>query len=503
MSATANTFPKARWPIRHVARVVIQFTTPFHVGSGDGDEDVDAVVVRDANGLPSLPGSSLAGVLRSAVRERVSQDMEKEIFGYQEANQGCGSRLSVSWGCIHDENNLPVEDVVSPAALADDNVLADAATLHRRDHVCITHRGVADTTNRGKFDEQSVSAGHRFTFELELLDDSKDSVLWATLVTLLNEGWLRIGGKTRRGYGAFKLISLRARSFDLRDEIAFAAYTQQLPVSLAGVIPAGVLPELTKPGMTAPSKSAVVRSPERLTITLQLVPRGYWMFVGGLDPEDQADATPLRENFIAWREDNGKACGDVEQGLRLPASSIKGALSHRVAFHFNRRNSKFADEAKTPADLEKLAGEANEAVKELFGFRKNDDTGQAGRMFLDDLFLANSATQSSASQTIHHVSIDRFTGGARDQMLFSERPLWKGTWPTLTLTVLEPNQLTNGSRIALHAAVLDLAEGRLPVGAGAGRGLGFFDKCASKAVWDFNGNAVLEDWLKKDKPAQP
>jgi CRISPR/Cas system CMR subunit Cmr4 (Cas7 group RAMP superfamily) len=500
MSANANSCPKARWPIRHVARVVIQFTTPFHVGSGDGEEDVDAVVVRDANCLPSLPGSSLAGVLRSAVRERVSKAMEKEIFGFQEANEGRGSRLSVSWGCIHAKNNLPVEGVLSPAALANDDVLADAATLHRRDHVCITYRGVADTVNRGKFDEQPVSAGHRFTFELELLDDSKDSAAWDTLVALLNEGRLRIGGKTRRGYGAFKLISLRARSFDLRDETAFAAYAQQLPVSLAGVIPAGVLPELTEPQITALSNSSALIPPERLTITLQLMPRGYWMFGGGLDPEDQADLAPLREDFVTWRSDNGKSAGDVEQGIRLPAASIKGALSHRVAFHSNRLNGHYADQAQ--AKLEEWAGEANAAVKELFGFRKKDYTGQAGRVFLDDLFLASSAPQPPASQIIHHVSIDRFTGGARDQMLFSERPLWKGTWPTLTLTVLEPNKLATESRKALHAAVLDLVEGRLAIGAGVGRGLGFFDEWASKANWDFNGNAVLEGWLK-DKPPQP
>ena len=54
-------------PLRGDTRLRITTITDWHVGTGTGvPGDVDALVRRDVDGLPYLPGSSLTGVVRDA-----------------------------------------------------------------------------------------------------------------------------------------------------------------------------------------------------------------------------------------------------------------------------------------------------------------------------------------------------------------------------------------------------------------------------------------------------
>ena len=453
---------------RYVLRATVEFATPFLVGSGRKGDIADAVFVADANGLPALPGSSIAGVLRARFSEAFGEQDANTLFGYQLGENGEGSRLSVSWGCIHDGKNTPVEGIVSSERL-DDPALAKARTPVIRDHVRINHKGASDAEEHGKFDEEAVCAGHRFTFELELGGDEQQKNLWDKLLRLLASSSLRFGGKTRRGYGACRFVALKGRVFDLRAD--FDAYASH-PVSLAAPTPA--LEKISLPEL----------SPDE-SIELTLAPRGFWMFGGGYDlPEEQGDAdmSPVRDSRIVWKDDTANIENDL---LVVPATAVKGALAHRTAFHYNAIKGIFADNT-APSDLASLCGEGNVAVRELFGYCKgklaedaaendaaNREEGRPGKVFMDDLYLPS----KHESQFVHHVGIDRFTGGARDQVLFNERPLWKGEPLRLRIRLAGTGGIHDRADVlkAFRAAVEDLAEGRLQVGAGNGRGLGYFD----------------------------
>ena len=488
--------PKSH-PIRRVARVVIEFTTPFHVGSGKKETDTDALVVTDANGLPAIPGSSLAGALRSVFLAETDPEKTNELFGHQTSSDGRGSRLSLSWAAIHDSTNQPVEPLLDAGKLKTDVVLKNAKTLQLRDHVRITHRGAGDAAEHGKFDQQVVAAGHRFTFEMELVDRESDAT-WKTLLECLCSDGLRLGGKSRRGLGAYRVEKLSVKGFDLREEEDFDAYAA-LPKCLSKICPC-----LTEKPVavyrTAAAKGAV-------TIILRLQPRGYWMFGGGEDEPkaggDPADMAPVRGERIHWNAANK---GSVEQVWVRPGTGIKGPISHRVAFHYNRLQKEFAEQwAKNcPNDQEghknanmqfaAITGTCNEAVKELFGLAQDgngkQDKAQAarGRVLLDDAFWAG---QLSMQQRITHNSIDRFTGGTLGSHLFSERPFWKGDFQELKLVILNPNPLSKEVKRALKAALEDIIEGRLALGAGSGRGLGYFEgkagtvplKCSAGPEW--------------------
>ncbi|HIJ96601.1 MAG TPA: hypothetical protein HPP94_12855 [Desulfuromonadales bacterium] len=441
--------------VRYLARVAIEFTTPFIIGGGS-DFIADDCFVADANGLPLLPGSSLAGVLRHEFEKRYSGTVDS-LFGWQIKADGAGSRLSVSCGCIHGSSDVPVEGRLPFAQLRSDAVLRHSMNSMPRDHVRITDRGTAADT--GKFDEKVVAAGNRFTFELMLEGTAEDETAWENLLNILALPEFRIGGKSRRGFGAFKIISVTTNRFDLRnteDFKKFCAYPVQLSRKITG-------DDYTPtPVSSAPSAS------------LFITPEAFWMIGGGAG-DDKADMNPVNESRIVW-DINGNGTVAPTQ-FYMPGSSVKGALSHRTAFYHNAARGVFADRG---ADPESVTGEANGAVKELFGSCKEGDEGRRGCILISDLFISPTHVQ----KIVNHVSIDRFTGGARDGILFSEQPLYKGNRMKLELVVCDSKEISIEARTALKKALDDLVSGRLPLGAGAGRGNGFF---SGELIWSDDG----------------
>ena len=76
---------------RHLARIIVEAVTPIAIGTGSKDILTDAPVVRDINGLPYIPATSLAGVIRHALG--IADDQEG-IFGHHDKKGGLGSRRS-------------------------------------------------------------------------------------------------------------------------------------------------------------------------------------------------------------------------------------------------------------------------------------------------------------------------------------------------------------------------------------------------------------------------
>ena len=57
---------------RYLARVIIEATTPLAIGSGEKNMITDQIILSDVNGLPYIPGTSLAGIIRHALGEEIS-----------------------------------------------------------------------------------------------------------------------------------------------------------------------------------------------------------------------------------------------------------------------------------------------------------------------------------------------------------------------------------------------------------------------------------------------
>jgi len=482
----------ARYSFRHLARVTIQFTTPCHLGSGKAGDKVDAPIVTDANGLATIPGDGIIGALRAAYPKSERDD----IFGHQDhgTNAGQGSRLAVTWGHVHGHDNRPVVGLLNRVTIAADPVLRAAQIPERRDHVRIAHRGAADRAQRGLFSEHCFCPGHRFTFELELASQTRDEVqVLKNLLNLLADPVVRFGGKTRRGLGSFKVVAANIKTFDLSGEKNdFLAYATH---------PASVREPVAFPSFTPTSSNG-----SAMKIVLDLHPSGFWLIGGGVDREDGADIAPLRGNRIHWKNNGGEVKPDQ---LVIPGTAIKGPLAHRSVYHYNRITGKFADEVavdcandltglgEADSRFRAVTGEQCLAARELFGMAKteanNAEAGPAGvrgLVLIDDIYPDTSAQ----SRLVMHAPIGRFSGGV--QNLFSEKPLWLGEALKVSIIIAEPNTVAAEARRALLEAIRDLAEGRLAIGAGKGRGEGFLQVDPTGAPWTPPENLV--NWAQGD-----
>lgn len=467
----------ANYPIFYIARIVLETRTPLSITTGRSDGFFE--LVRDANGLPAIPGSSFAGVLRHLYQQQYGVQATGELFGQAEIDKELSSQVHISWGCIHNSDNLPIEGLFKTGieGLKKDPLLNDALQLTPmiRDHIRLTQRGAA--FDQGKFDRTSLRRGHRFSIELSLWSENSDDERWNQLLALINRPDFRLGGATRRGLGALKVISLAVRQFDLSNTADFKSYTsEQFSNAMANTKGFKKIQSLEK------SINNIIKT------RLKLTPTEGYRFGQGTEPlgGEEADSLPLSEKIIIWDDIKNRGELTKKRYIVIPASAVKGALSHRIAFHYNALIGHFADKPQhkqTEAD--------NLAVKTLFGFAKEIDSknvGQVGHLLLDDLYIE---PESNQAIRLEHNSIDRFTGGVIEHHLFNEEIVGQKTPLEFTLTVITP--LTNDDpkiRQALTMALEDLTEGRLALGANSGRGgYGYF---TGTLEWSDGG-----DWVNR------
>lgn len=451
-----------------LARVTIEATTPLTVGTGGGVDVWDSACVTDASGLPAIPGSSLAGALRA--RYALSNPGAVDaLFGYQQKKKGDASRVVVSWAAVHAANDRPVAPMLARNdASRAEPVLAYLIGGTARDHVALSGSGVPDGAK--KFDELLVPVGARFTFELRVdATEGSDEPMkeLETLVGILAAEGFRLGGRTRRGYGAVRVERWSARDFDLSRKADRDAWVR-LPRALDAAIPNDVLEAKRPPGR--------VKSDKVKAGTLRLTPLDYWLF-GGSEPVRPAHVRdgkpvamlPKTEARIVWRNGKGSVEEEEARPNLVPATSVKGALRHRVEFHARRLGGRWLGEGEPSLTSE---------VATLFGtINDRDDSGRPGVVFLSDAYLETAASgdrdgKKPRDGVLDHVSLDRYTQGPMDGMLFQEAPLHGGAI-AIPISVVETG-VSGAARRALSAALKDLCEGRLALGAGSNRGHGYF-----------------------------
>lgn len=455
---------------RFLARIIIEAATPLAVHSGEKEVQTDAVVIRDVNGLPYIPGSSIAGVIRHAWKD-AGNDIDK-LFGFQKNSKktteedpnGMGSRIIVSEARILNSQGMVVDGLM-PETIDQDPLLSNYSDLPIRQHVRINHKGVA--ADNGKFDEQVVFQGTRFCFEMEMTGFKEEADTFSQLLSILYQSTFRLGGGSRKGFGKIEVVEIKYDELKISD-----FYYLEKPANL----------EKSQKWyrQTLPAFKKV----EGNMLCFKLRPENFFLFGSGFG-DDDADMTPVKEQKVSWKDGNGKL-EDYE--YLIPASSVKGALAHRTAFYYNK-NDGFYAEGKTKAEIEAHTGSNNEAVRLLFGC-EGDEKGegkQRGNVILSDMYI-----KTAQDKVLNHVAIDRFTGGAIDGALFAEKTAYwhqanQEDYP-LRLEILideksiekmDKNKVKEDALKAFNLALNDLCNGLLPLGGGVNRGNGIFNgkKC--------------------------
>ena len=550
-------------PVLHLMRVTLEAVSPLSIGSGDTVEktvkaqansqrdDANyklATVVRDANGLPTLPGPSVQGALRHVYAAETSLGAADLYFGFADGDDGAAGRLIVGWGAVHDASGVAVvgRRLRSPDAdLLLDRLAADGADDDHdatrggfeRDHVALNARSVVD--GRQKFARAAVPRGCRFSIEFALWggasanDIADDHAQLLQIARLFDHPALRLGGSGGRGYGRVRLLKATHVIPDLSDATALRALRRQPPSEPFPDTVSGA-DLMAEPAFGADFLAAPV------VARLSLTPINPWRVGGrhaasmtegtygvrrpdggfgappidGMEPRGVLDVqTIVREPRIVWNEATGQgewiAPGpDGPWDFPVPGSAVKGPLVHRALFHFNRRNGRTlnaedwikakraGDEAAQKKALEALTAFARrpEALERLLGSAKEsldagrDGAGRAARLWVDD----GAAAGVVAVQAVDHNMIDRFTGGVKGSALYAEEVLVGGTL-NIALTILPPlpgadDAWTDAVVGPVLDALEDLCAGRLAIGAkslGAFRGsVAWEGPDAARAPWE-------------------
>lgn len=309
---------------RYVAKFTIEAETPLSVGSGEKGLVTDRLVAKDANGLPYIPGTSLTGVLRHSFSDL---SWANEIFG-EGGNGGKGSRLIVSSAILIGEDGKTIMEGLRDIDW-NSPYYSHFNRLPERDHVRINHKGAADAENHGKYDEELVHKGTRFVFEIELIGNAEDVKNWKRLLDAFFSPAFRIGAGTRKGFGKLKIIreNSKAKTFDLSN-VGLKAYLQK----------SSSLNDTTEGWEDLIVDSNTNELEGWKKYTLKIKPRDFFLFSAGYG-DDDADNKPKTEKYFEWK--NGKPRLIQEDFLLIPATSIKGAIAHRVAYYFNVGKGQF------------------------------------------------------------------------------------------------------------------------------------------------------------------
>jgi len=429
----------SQYNYRFVAQIILEATTPLKTASGKSDFFVDEPVLKDWNGLPMILGTSIAGVLRKSFKGEKSN-----IFG-----EKSGSRLLVSNAHLLDENqklhhSLGIENRTE--------FLQRYSSLPIREHTAITHRGVAK--EHSKFDEEVVFAGSRFKFELEFIGDEEDEAIWQTILELLKSPLFRLGGGSSKGFGEMKVVSCLESSYIIGKNY------QDKPSDLNKSI----------------GKEIKLESSSDVCIyKITLKPDSFFSFGAGFG-DDEVDDVSVTEEIVKWNKEQQGYFSKKQ--LLLPASSLKGALSHRVAFHYNKIKKIYADKIDLE-DFDKYIGENNEAVATIFGASKSHKFEGKGKALFSDIFQEFNEDEV---KIFDHVKIDRFTGGAIESALYNEKVnAQKDSW---NIEIVLEKALDKDIEKAFQDSLDDLCKGLLPLGGKVNRGHGIFEGSWNKEGCD-------------------
>lgn len=438
--------------------MTVEAATPLAVGTGKScDILTDAPVAKDVNGLPYIPATSIAGVLRHAMGLADDQT-EGNPFGYisksnDNDDSGHGSDIIFTDAVMVGKNGKALDGIQDIDW--NDEFYRAFQDLPIRQHVRIDHKGTAE--NNGKFDNEVVYKGTRFVFEIELVSDNDNDNHIEKAIEHLRYCTLRIGGGTRKGYGRLNVVKCQQASLNLAKPEDLEKYLKKSS-SLAE----------EWAGFTEISETESLDDSKWTHYQLKLKPLDFFMFGSGMGDSD-ADNVYVSEYVVSRGESV-----DSNKRVLIPGSSVKGAIAHRTAYHYNKIKGNFAGKTEP----KEITGSNNEAVAAIFGEKKSDNTFTRGRILIDDVIKGQAEPKS---KPFFHNKIDQFTGGTMDGALFQEKVIYdKDTEYTFDIYVENSALADDDIKKAFVQSLRDICTGLLPLGGITNRGNGIFTGTATE-----------------------
>ena len=400
-------------------------------------------LLRDADGQPFIPGASIAGAARSFLAQQ-SLPWEK----YQKGDEG--QMLKQLFGGAGEE------DTMSALIVADATCKNSQTSI--RDGVRVdTCSGSA--AEGAKFDVEVVERGAEFELGLECIiregiDDSDDSneleELFLALLHGFKTGDIRLGARTRRGYGHGKVASWEIRDLQMND-------------------PEDVMAWLRSKVWSRPASN--------------LMPHPL--------PSDQRQYFCLEADFILRTSlliRSSPSDPEAPDMVHLhsagepvvPGTSFAGAFRHRASL------------------IATTIGWSEGTVSEIFGsIHEQEAKDPQKTLWASRVWIEEKLVKNVESRWQDRVAIDRFTGGSLQSALFNEKPIFPQESTShlkLKLMLEEPDDAEIG---LLFLTLRDFWNGHAALGGETSNGRGTLQGVvnaelqlkrlnSSEAAWEFS-----------------
>jgi len=490
---------------RYLLSCEIETTSPLHVGGHARDRLIDMVLATDGQGRHYIPGTSLAGALRSWLTASAAIAPEKieQIWGFQSGPSGHASFIIVEDAPVHLPKNGRTE-------------IRDGVGIDRK---------LGTSAPQIKFDRELIPRGSWFTLKLTLdvpetgppTEEDITRTIRA-LKTGLEKEKIYLGAAKSRGCGGLKLKTkevkispkggkkkkqkgsnkpgpkieiqpcLEVRKYDLKSPEGILAFLQDRKKNQG---------ELYQPQNLTVAE--ISQGQPQITIKIDWRPSTPVMVKG--------EAEGIAVNILPLTSQVGEKIS-----LVMPGSSLKGALrfaAERIIRTLMQQDilTQSSTEAPSAKSVKQKFGDRLELplIATLFGAGKSamkkqgsKGTGRQSVLWVKDCYQKHQmgvaawqeiATAKDAqalktqlknaglkeTQQAYHVAIDRWTGGAANKMLYSKIEPFGVEWEKLEMT-LHLSGLEAREKLPAIALILlllkDLKAGRIPLGYGVNRGMG-------------------------------
>lgn len=426
--------------------------SPLSVGSGE-QEDTDLDVILNARGEPCIPGTSLAGAIRE----------------YSETAEG-SARTSSLFGTPKDGIPGSREDRQSRIFIYD--AVLTETNVGIRDGVKLNERKTASPM--GKYELQLVEQGAAVKIRMEILEREdclkegksieeiwEEDLRWVLLwQNGFSWGEIRLGAKSRRGYGKIKIQSTRIKKFNMQDRdshLQWLDWDWEQENAFQGEEIIEIIGD-TKKG----------KEGQEHVLEAFLRPVGTLLVRTYATAFSRKDSIPDYGQMTV----NGKGKQAV-----IPGSSWAGAFRSHIA-KIVKKLGRLPDWETAQKKLEPLFGTWTDG--------KDKETNlNASRLVFEETVI-----EGGQGLPTTRIAVDRFTGGTVQGALYEEIP-WTGG--KVHLRIRWEKKKTNEEGITdevvcglLLWAIRDLQSGFLAVGGETAVGRGIFeaDQASSDLLLD-------------------
>ncbi len=457
-------------------------TSPISVGGMGSDARVDLALAIDGQGNYYVPGTSLAGALRSWMSRNYDNDssdnkyknqITDRLFGYQPAKAEQGGHASF-------------------VTIADISISQTDLFFEIRDGVGID-RETGTASDRFKYNRAVLPKGTNLPLKILIERDKElkdeDWQLYQTAIAhmlhSLKTGKIPIGAAKTRGLGRVKLSE---------EDFAIATHhlqTRQGVLAALGYPFNGIASNSMHP-FSFDDQTKTYAQSAHLEIKINWHPVEPVMV--------KAEGEGIAVNMLPLTSASGNALTFV-----LPGSSIKGSLRSQAERIVRtvlglglRASNDVKQEYPTQIDVPLIGELFGKAAKIDKAIDDGKQQGRIGALSVIDCYanlaispqawasIESAATESqlrnslgavvglSNTKQAMHVAIDRWTGGAADQMLYSTLEPIGFEWEPILLELdLSSKSIPNYDAIALVLLVLrDMMLSKIPLGYATNRGMG-------------------------------